>query len=172
MQSISDEAGILGLGAVLLGSLPDTLMTDRAPERYTVGIVFTRHPEDEEVTAIGDPSTRDFLAEAGYPDVGLRVVNRQLEVSGTTLVELRDGLATVLSERLAMISSSARGRRRMARDIALRDADAEAHRLHLVKDLAESVSFKLLQGVHQAALDREEANDWENEGGAVPDPTQ
>ncbi|WP_129662022.1 hypothetical protein [Rothia uropygialis] len=170
IENIPDEAGILGLGAVKIGSLPPTLMTDEAPQRYTVDIMFTRRPVSDEIAAITDPSTRDFLVAAGYPHVALDVVDRRLEVSGTNLVELRDGLATMLGERLTTIGGALRGERKMAREQALRDSDAQAHRLHLVKDLAEQVSFKLLTGVHQAALEQEEQEEenWENEGGATP----
>lgn len=166
IENIPDEAGILGLGAVMTGSLPPTLMTDEAPQQYMVDIMFTRRPVSDEIAAITDQSTRDFLVAAGYPNVALDVVDRRLEVSGTNLVELRDGLATVLSERLAMIGGALRGERKIARDQALRDSDSEAHRLYLVKDLAEQVSFKLLTSVNQAALEQDE-EDWENEGGAT-----
>lgn len=42
----------LGLKAVMVSSLPATLMTDDAPDRYTVEAVFTRQADRDEVAAI------------------------------------------------------------------------------------------------------------------------
>ncbi len=40
----------IGLGSVLVDSLPATLLTEKAPAKYTVAAVFTRRPEREEWT--------------------------------------------------------------------------------------------------------------------------
>src|SRR6478736_1387528 len=98
------DVAALGLGSVLVGSLPAALLTDHAPERYTVEAVFTRRPERDEVTEILGIETRDRLARAGYPTVEVTVSDRRLEIANTNLEELRDGLAAVLADRLAEIS--------------------------------------------------------------------
>ena len=74
------DVAALGLGSVLVGSLPAALLTDHAPERYTVEAVFTRRPERDEVTEILGIETRDRLARAGYPTVEVTVSDRRLEI--------------------------------------------------------------------------------------------
>lgn len=131
----------LGLGSVLVGSLPTTLMTDDSPARYTVEAVFTRQADRDEVAAIHGSTTRDHLTASGYPTVELRVSDRRLEISNTNLEELRDGLAIVIAEHLAAISLSLRAERELA---ALRFSEAtgvEQQRAAAVAQLAESVSF-------------------------------
>lgn len=136
------DAATLGLGSVLVGSLPAALMTDDAPDRYTVEAVFSRRPEREEVTAILGDETRDRLTKSGYPTVEVTVSDRRLEIANTNLEELRDGLASVLADRLAEISAVVRTTRETA---AARFADAAAsehERAAAVTALAASVAFR------------------------------
>lgn len=140
-KSPSDSA-TLGLGSVLAGSLPSALMTADAPVRYTVEAVFTRRPQREEVVELLGDETREVLIRSGYPAVELTVSDRRLEIANTTLEELRDGLGTVLADRLAAISDRAHERRDAA---ALRDektAEGERERAAAVVALAASVSFE------------------------------
>ena len=131
----------LGLGGVLAGSLPTTLLTDHAPERYTVEAVFTRRPEREEIAEIVAPDTQTHLAERGYPGVRLAVSDRRIEIAGTTLEELRDGLGSVIADLLVGISAQVRGGREVAaarfREITAREQDRAA----AIAALAESVGF-------------------------------
>jgi len=136
------DVALLGLGSVLVGSLPATLLTDEAPEKYTVEAVFTRRPEPDEVTQILDAGTREFLAQAGYHDVELTVSDRRLEIANTNLEELRDGLAGLLSERLAAISHTIRTRRDAAAAKFEEAAEHEHERAAAVAALAESVVFE------------------------------
>ncbi|TQM27989.1 hypothetical protein FB391_2030 [Microbacterium kyungheense] len=136
------DAATLGLGSVLVGSLPAALMTGDAPDRYTVEAVFSRRPEREEVTAILGDETRDCLTKSGYPTVEVTVSDRRLEIANTNLEELRDGLASVLADRLAEISAVVRTARETA---AARFADATAsehERATAVTALAASVAFR------------------------------
>ena len=136
------DAATLGLGSVLVGSLPAALMTEDAPDRYTVEAVFSRRPEREEVTAILGDGTRDYLTKSGYPTVEVTVSDRRLEIANTNLEELRDGLASVLADRLAEISAVVRTTRETA---AARFADAAAsehERAAAVTALAASVAFR------------------------------
>ncbi|QOC25807.1 hypothetical protein IC744_05455 [Microbacterium hominis] len=140
-KSPSDSAA-LGLGSVLAGSLPSALMTADAPARYTVEAVFTRRPQREEIADLLSDETREMLIRNGYPVVELTVSDRRLEIANTNLEELRDGLGTVLADRLAEISDRAVERRDAA---ALRDektAEGERERAAAVVALAASVSFE------------------------------
>lgn len=136
------EVATLGLRSVLVGSLPAALMTPDAPDRYTVEAVFTRRPDRDEVVDIVGPEMKDRLRTAGYPTIELTVTDRRLEIANTSLEELRDGLADILSEELARISAGVRGRRDDAaarfRELATRDQERAA----AVATLAESVVFR------------------------------
>ena len=136
------DAATLGLGSVLVGSLPAALMTEDAPDRYTVEAVFSRRPEREEVAQILGSETRDFLAKAGYPTVEVTVSDRRLEIANTNLEELRDGLAGVLADRLSEISVVVRAMRKAAA-ARFDDAAASEHlRATAVTALAASVTFR------------------------------
>lgn len=135
------ETGPLGLSSVLVASLPATLLTDAAPDRYTVEAIFTRRPDPDEVSAIIGEETRALLARSGSPEVSLAVSDRRLEIAGTSLEQLRDGLAELLSARLAEISAAVDSRRQ---EEAVRFQDAAEHeheRAAAVTALAESVTF-------------------------------
>lgn len=135
------DAVALGLGSVLVGSLPAALMTDHAPDRYTVEAVFTRRPERDEIKEILGSETKARLAGAGYPTVEVTVSDRRLEIANTNLEELRDGLGSVLADRLAQISAAVRARQDEAA-IHFRDAaSGEQARAASVAALAESVTF-------------------------------
>jgi len=168
------DVGLLGLGSVLVGSLPATLLTDQAPERYTVEAVFTRRPERDEVAQILGGETRAFLARAGYSTVEVAVSDRRLEIANTNLEELRDGLADVLAERLAQISADVQGRQRDAAARFQVAADHEQQRAAAVAALAESVTFGAGEGFtpgqaapvpRETVADQAQMDDWDAEGG-------
>lgn len=148
------DAATLGLGSVLVGSLPAALMTEDAPDRYMVEAVFSRRPEREEVAAILGAETRDCLTNSGYPTVEVTVSDRRLEIANTNLEELRDGLASVLADRLAEISADVRTTRETA---AARFADAavsEHERATAVTALAASVAFRTSGNTQEASAFR------------------
>ncbi|GAB2834287.1 hypothetical protein ACFQ0P_10580 [Microbacterium insulae] len=143
------DVALLGLGSVLVGSLPTTLLTDGAPDRYTVEAVFTRRPDPDEVRDILGVATRQFLTRAGYPTVEVAVSDRRLEIANTNLEELRDGLAGHLAERLAAISADVRARRQATAAQFEIAAENEHERAAAVATLAESVVFEpAYPGVH------------------------
>ncbi len=131
----------LGLGTVLVGSLPAKLMTDEAPDRYTVEAVFNRQADRDEVTAIHDGATRDYLSTKGYPTVELHVSDRRLEIHNTNLEELRDGLAQVIAEHLSEMTATIRAEREVASARFNDASEREQTRAAAVAALAESVSF-------------------------------
>lgn len=169
------DAAALGLGSVLVGSLPAALMTDDAPDRYTVEAVFSRRPDRDEVTEILGGATREFLASAGYPTVEVTVSDRRLEIANTNLEELRDGLAGVLAERLVDISDEVRAGRDVAATRVHDAAASEQARAAAVVALAESVVFHragddvLLRSVtdqaDQDASYRAQIEEWADDGG-------
>jgi hypothetical protein len=136
--TMTDE---LGLGAILVDTLPTTLMTAEAPDRYTVSAVFTRRPSRSEIDAIHDDATREALSRAGYRTVELRVSDRRLEMSNTNLDELAQGLATVVADRLHVISlKSAADHERFEAEV-LRKTRDETDRAALVALAAAAVVF-------------------------------
>lgn len=166
------DTATLGLGSVLVGSLPAALMTDEAPDRYTVEAVFTRRPERDEITEILGRETRDRLAKAGYPTVEVTISDRRLEIANTNLEELRDGLGGVLADRLAEIGAGIRARQDAAAVRFREAAEGEQDRAASVAALAESVTFRTsaARGSEPdrrsvAAEDRARIDDWTAEGG-------
>lgn len=137
----SPDNAVLGLGSVLVSSLPAALMTEHAPASYTVEAVFTRRPEREEIVDIVSDETRELLIREGYPAVELTVSDRRLDIANTTLEELRDGLGAVLGERLAAISDRAHARRDAAALHAAEAAGDEKERAAAVVAMAASVNF-------------------------------
>ncbi|WP_194408831.1 hypothetical protein [Microbacterium cremeum] len=168
------HAATLGLGSVLVGSLPASLMTDNAPDRYTVEAVFTRRPERDEVAEILGNETREFLATAGYPTVEVRVSDRRLEIAHTNLQELRDGLSTRLADRLAEISDGVHAKQDAAAARSHDRAANEQARVATVAALAESVTFTTSRDTAASAApgtagtvaaDRAQIDEWTDEGG-------
>ncbi|MCK2037453.1 hypothetical protein KZC51_15070 [Microbacterium sp. SSW1-49] len=156
---------LLGLEHVLIGSLPATLLTDDAPDRYTVEAVFTRKTDRDEVAAIQGSEMRAHLSANGYPTVELRVADRRLEIANTNLEELRDGLAAVIAERLATISADLLADREIAAHRYQDASDREQVRAASVAALAESVVFA--RRAEPAAVDDDaRIEDWVEEGGA------
>lgn len=155
----------LGLDSVILGSLPTTLMSSEAPDRYTVEAVFTRKSDRDEVTAIQGNETRAHLSAKGYPTVELHVSDRRLEIANTNLEELRDGLAGVIADRLAAISTALQVNREVAAH-RFQDASArEQKRAASVAMLAGSVAF-----TRRDPIDPDDAariEDWVEEGGSL-----
>lgn len=131
----------LGLSSVLAGSLPSSLGTAEAPDRYTVAAVFTRRPERAEIDRIVGDDTRDALTAAGYSTIQLAVSDRRLEIANTNLDELRSGLATWIADRLHHITSEMLQARADAAAARLKSSADESERAAAVALLAETVSF-------------------------------
>ncbi|MDQ0647120.1 hypothetical protein QFZ53_001316 [Microbacterium natoriense] len=157
---------LLGLESVLIGSLPATLMTDDAPDRYTVEAVFTRKTDRDEVAAIQGSEMRAHLSANGFPTVELHVADRRLEIANTNLEELRDGLAAVIAERLAEISATLLEERAIVAHLFQDASDREQHRAAAVAALAESVAF-IPRRASGLPDDDARIDDWVEEGGAV-----
>jgi hypothetical protein len=166
LKIAGQSSELLGLESVLVGSLPATLMTDEAPDRYTVEAVFTRKTDRDEVAAIQGSETRARLSANGFPTVELHVADRRLEIANTNLEELRNGLAAVIAERLVEISAALIAEREI---VAHRFQDASAReqaRADSVAALAESVSF-IPRSAMGVSDDDARIDDWVEEGGAA-----
>jgi len=168
MKPAGSNPALLGLGPILITTLPPELMTPGAPERYKVDAVFTRRVEPDEVAAIQGNVTRTQLSAHGYPTAELRVSDRRLEINNTNLEELRDGLAAVIAERLSDIDTYLS----IQRDVAahqLQDASNQEHaRAAAVAVLAASVTFTRREtGVESDESAR--ISDWMEEGGSGRD---
>lgn len=141
-STTSDRSDPLGLTNVLPGSLPRTLGTAETPDSYEVDAVFSRRPSPEEVVAIHSAATKQALVSAGYPSVTLRVSDRRLEIHGTTLEQLEMGLATLLADQLAQITSQIRDEQATARKLIEEAAGAETTRADSVATRAAAVRFQ------------------------------
>ncbi|MHC9043912.1 hypothetical protein ACYX8G_04970 [Microbacterium saperdae] len=165
LKIVGQTPEMLGLETVLVGSLPATLLTDDAPDRYTVEAVFTRKTDRDEVAAIQGSEMRAHLSANGYPTVELRVADRRLEIANTNLEELHDGLAAVIAERLAEVSADLQADREIAAHRFQDASDREQVRAASVAALAESVVFAR-RAAPVIGDDDARIEDWVEEGGA------
>lgn len=131
----------LKIGAVLMNSLPGTLLSDKAPGAYRVAAVFNRQPAAEETEFLTSDFMRGQLDAAGYPDAVLSAANRRLEISNTSLEQLRDGLAALIARELALAGKKFEADRDERNSQFHKDIDAESQRYAAVQKLAESVAF-------------------------------
>lgn len=150
----------LEVGAVLADTLPPTLLTPEAPERYTVSAVFTRRPGRAEIDAIHDTHTRDALTAAGYPTAELRVSDRRLEIGNTNLQELTDGLAAAIAERLHVISRDTAAAHKRFEAELMKQSQRETDRAALVALAAAAVTFTRADTAESEAR-------WEGDGGST-----
>lgn len=157
----------LGLRSVLVGSLPSTLLTDHAPERYTVEAIFTRRPQAEEIVGIDSPQTHQWLVDAGYPSVEVSVSDRRFEIHNTSIEQLRDGLAEVLANRLADISDRLHAEQDSDAARLRGLAAAEEQRARAVERLAAGITFAASRHQKHPVPAGEGAPEqrWVNEGG-------
>ena len=131
----------LALNGVVVSALPPELGTYHAPTRYTVTAVFTRRPETRELLLLGAPETRQKLDDAGYAAVELHVADRRLFITNTSLEELKQGLAEVIAELFAHISSTVQQEWAVQAERLGVLAAEEERRLHEVEAAASEVSF-------------------------------
>lgn len=164
--STGGDLAPLGLSAVLVSSLPHTLLTADAPARYTVEAVFDRRPDAEEISALRSRETHRMMADLGYPDADIEVSDRRLRISGTSLEELRDGLAAVIAKRLADVSIALRSQRDADRALLRATAGREEERAAKVAALAESVRFTP-RALVTVPSDDDRVSDWYEEGGSA-----
>jgi hypothetical protein len=103
----------LHLVSVLESGLPPELGTPNQPATYTVPLVFSRQVSPDERARIEAPAalrhlTAQTAAVRPGSDLRLVVSDRRLLVEGTTLEELRDGLAGALTSMLHEIGQELR----------------------------------------------------------------
>lgn len=136
------DATTLRLTSVLVAGLPAALGTPDAPKTYTVPAVFARQVSTGERAAIHSPDSTQWLAERGFPGVTLSVSDRRLLIGGTSLDQLRDGLAHELAVLLLTIDHDLTEQRDQRDADALVRLSAEADRSSEVKRIAEGIRFE------------------------------
>ncbi|HEY0186212.1 MAG TPA: hypothetical protein VGC67_01860 [Cellulomonas sp.] len=142
----SDPSTELRLLSVLEPGLPVELGTPDEPVAYTVPLVFSRQVTPAERVRIEAPDTlRLLVARTGPgrtgPDLRLEVSDRRLLVAGTTLAELRDGLAGALTGVLREIDQQLRSAS-AARAVAVEALAAqEARRAAVVHEAVALIRF-------------------------------
>lgn len=159
----------LGLSSILTNSLPLTLMTDSAPERYVIEAVFTRRVDPDEVAFLLGAQTREFLDERGYPEVQLTVSDRRLVIANTNLEELRDGLASDIAELLTWISEQVRVLHHEQDTRREDETNRLRERTEAIFHLAQSISFEPSQrqrAPRSGRADERAIGQWDSEGGA------
>ncbi|QAY63125.1 hypothetical protein ET495_07555 [Xylanimonas allomyrinae] len=134
--------GTLFVRGVLTAALPPELGTDRAPKRYMVPGVLSRHVLPEERALIESPATAARLAGHGYPGVTLKVADRRLEISQTSLATLTGGLAAQIAAVMRDAEQSVVDARRRSDDERARWTAAESVRAARVQAEADRVRFE------------------------------
>ncbi|PSS43153.1 hypothetical protein C6401_14005 [Arthrobacter woluwensis] len=77
-----------------------------AEEKYTVPTILNRRPSQSEHERLNHLAASGHLAAAGYPEVGLILNERRLDVTNTTLDELHEGLALLLGALIQELSDT------------------------------------------------------------------
>lgn len=143
----TDPTTDLHLLSVLEPGLPPELGTPHEPAAYTVPLVFSRRVSAQERRRIESPEqaarlTRAVGAAGGGPGLRLTVSDRRLLVEGTTLAQLRDGLAAELAAMLRDIGRELRAEQ-SERDVAAGvSAAQEARRASAVREVVSAIRFE------------------------------
>jgi hypothetical protein len=148
VSPLSPPAGISGdvlrVVSVLESGLPLELGTPLQPAVYTVPLVFSRRVTAPERSLIECPETATRIADqfGGVPSLRLVVSDRRLLVEGTTLEQLRDGLARALNDMLEELGRELRkaGDQRAAA-VVLRPQDAR-RRAATVHAVVSAIRFE------------------------------
>jgi hypothetical protein len=139
----------LGVSHILVTELPAELGTATAPTRYEVAAVFTRRPEPRELMLLEDRDVTIRLKEAGYADVGLHVSDRRLIIERTNLDELAGGLAELIGEILADITTQAAAERATRDETAAEQVRVETSRAAEVLAAAARIDFRPRRSTYQ-----------------------
>jgi hypothetical protein len=131
----------LRVTGVVLSSLPSDTLTPEGPQRYTVTASLSRRPDPLEVESIHGEATQRHLEEAGFGQAGLRLADRRLLISGTSLEELRNGLATVIGTIVRTATLAALAQKELARQTRADLDEAERERILRVAEAAATIDF-------------------------------
>lgn len=134
--STTSHPELLRVEGVVFSCLVAGIEDSPQAERYTVPTILNRRPSRSEHERLNHLAASDRLSEAGYPDVGLILNERRLDITNTTLDELGEGLALLLGALIQELSDAVDGADRPAhpaphlsesRREQLRKAAAEVH---------------------------------------------
>ncbi|MDQ0710161.1 hypothetical protein QFZ52_002813 [Arthrobacter woluwensis] len=113
--SMTSHPELLRVEGVVFSCLVAGIEEFPQAERYTVPTILNRRPSRSEHERLLHLAASDRLTEAGYPDVGLILNERRLDITNTTLDELSEGLALLLGALIQELSD------------VVDDADRPAH---------------------------------------------
>ncbi|WP_314216138.1 hypothetical protein [Pseudarthrobacter equi] len=131
----------LTLSGVLASALPHDLHTAQGPTRYTVPAVFSRRPQPREIDLLRGSGVRQELADAGYSHIDLSVSDRRLLIGNTNLAELKSGLAHLVGNILAGVSSQASKERQDRTEELDALGMVEEQRLEFLRQAASEIHF-------------------------------
>lgn len=131
----------LTLSGVLASALPHDLHTAQGPTRYTVPAVFSRRPQPREIDLLRGSGVRQELADAGYSHIDLSVSDRRLLIGNTNLAELKSGLAHLVGNILAGVSSQASKERQDRTEELDALGMVEEQRLEFLRQAAAEIHF-------------------------------
>jgi len=117
--SMTSHPELLRVEGVVFSCLVAGIEEFPQADRYTVPTILNRRPSRSEHERLNHLAASGRLAAAGYPDVGLILNERRLDITNTTLDELSEGLALLLGALIQELS-----------DAVDDDADRPAHPAH------------------------------------------
>ncbi|MCH6472424.1 hypothetical protein [Sinomonas terrae] len=138
---LSGPGDPLRVTGVVLSALPSDTLTPEGPQRYTVTASLSRRPDPLEVESIHSDATRRHLEQAGFGQAGLRLADRRLLISGTSLQELRNGLAAVVGTIVRTATLAALAQKELARQSRADLDEAERERILRVAEAAAAIDF-------------------------------
>ncbi|MBO9705089.1 MAG: hypothetical protein J7474_06195, partial [Arthrobacter sp.] len=97
---------LLRVEGVVFSCLVAGIEESELSDRYTVPTILNRRPSRSEHERLNHIAASGRLAAAGYPEVGLILNDRRLDVTNTTLDELSEGLALLLGALIQDLSDA------------------------------------------------------------------
>ncbi|WFR84512.1 hypothetical protein [Arthrobacter sp. Y-9] len=119
----------LRLQGVLFSGIRDGVEEDPRVEKYTVPAILSRRPTPAERRLMAQVASAGHLAAAGYPDVELILSDRRLDITNTSLEELKSGLALLLGALVRDLAERAREAVDSDADFSSRPAESKRERL-------------------------------------------
>ena len=97
---------LLRVEGVVFSCLVAGIEESELSDRYTGPTILNRRPSRSEHERLNHIAASGHLAAAGYPEVGLILNDRRLDVTNTTLDELSEGLAVLLGALIQDLSDA------------------------------------------------------------------
>ncbi len=104
--STTSHPELLRVEGVVFSCLVAGIEGSEPSDRYTVPAILNRRPSRSEHERLNSLAASGHLATAGYPEVGLVLNDRRLDITNTTLDELSEGLALLLGALIQELSDT------------------------------------------------------------------